>query len=375
MKQDLSTYIIDTSFISPLGLNTNENFAALLCKQSGIRLLEEDRFFHAPILASVTDDLIIEELKAANHTQTRFDTLLMACVADILEKKAVDFSSATVLIILSTTKGNVELLEEDLNHKHATLTASATLLQQFTQNPNPVLIVSNACISGVSASIAAKRYLDSGRYQHVLVLGCDAISRFVLSGFSSFKAVSKNGCRPFDSQRDGVVLGEAAGAILYSNSICSAITMQGGFISNDANHISGPSRTGDELAYCIQQTLHLNKVDLADIDFISAHGTATLYNDEMESKAIATAGLGAVPVFSVKAHLGHTLGASGVVETIISAECLKRNLILPSLGYEESGVSVPIAVNKNLIEKEINFALKTTSGFGGCNAALLLQKK
>jgi 3-oxoacyl-[acyl-carrier-protein] synthase-1 len=375
LKQHHSTYIIDTSFISPLGFTTNENFNALLNKKSGIRVVHDSGLFPAPILASACDDTLLAELRLKYQTQTRFDTLLIACAADMLQKKSVDYSSADVLIMLSTTKGNVELLAQDISHEQARLTASAALLTQLTHNPNPVMIVSNACISGVSAAIAAKRYLDSGQYQHVLLLGCDAISRFVLSGFSSFKAVSKNGCKPFDRLRDGVVLGEAAGAILFSNHLTSEITMKGGFISNDANHISGPSRTGDELAYCIRQTLQQNGVGQHEIGFIAAHGTATLYNDEMESKAIETAGLGEVPVFSVKAHLGHTLGASGVIETIISAECLKRNLILPSMGFEESGVSATITVNKNLLEKESHFALKTTSGFGGCNAAMLLQKE
>ena len=111
-----------------------------------------------------------------------------------------------------------------------------------------------------------------------------------------------------------------------------------------------------------------------EIDFISAHGTATVYNDEMESKAISLVGLNKMPVFSLKAHYGHTLGASGIIESIISIECLKRNAILPSLGFDTIGVSGDIFINEHLLEKELSYAIKTASGFGGCNAALLLKK-
>ncbi len=374
MKQIQNYYIADTSFISPLGLNADENMNALIEQKSGIRSVNEAFFYPKPVLASVIGHEIIQQFRDQFNTQTRFDSMLLACADDMLRKNNVHLSGADCLIILSTTKGNVELLAGNKNDNHADLNYSASLLRHYLNNPNPVLIVSNACISGVSASIAAGRYLDAGRYRHVLVIGCDTVSRFVLSGFSSFHAVSKAGCRPFDRHRDGVVLGEACGAILYSAVIESDILLAGGTISNDANHISGPSRTGEELAYCIGQTLHNAQVNAEEIDFISAHGTATQYNDEMESKAIEAAGLNDTPVFSLKGHYGHTLGASGVIECIVSIECLKRNIILPSYGFEEKGVSGDITINKKLVKKEIQNALKTTSGFGGCNAALLLKK-
>ena len=111
-----------------------------------------------------------------------------------------------------------------------------------------------------------------------------------------------------------------------------------------------------------------------DIGFISAHGTATDYNDEMESKAFSLAGLHYSPVFSLKAMYGHTLGASGILETIISAECLKRQLILPSVGFSEKGVSGDISISEELQQSELHSCLKTASGFGGCNAAIILKR-
>jgi 3-oxoacyl-[acyl-carrier-protein] synthase-1 len=374
---NLSTpsYIIDTSCISPLALSTDENFNSLVEGRSAIRKMEDDSFYHEPVLAAVFDTEIMINFRQRFQTHTRFDALLLACFDDMLQKRYVDYSSADTLLILSTTKGNVELLAENSEDERAYLQYSAGLLQQYAQNPNPVLIVSNACISGISASIVAKRYLDAGLYNNVLVIGCDVVTPFVLSGFSSFHAISKNGCKPFDLERDGVVLGEACGALLLSSRISSDIIMEGGFISNDANHISGPSKTGEELAFCIRSTLSQAQVNAEEVDFISAHGTATPYNDEMESKAICLANLQQVPVFSLKANFGHTLGAAGIIESIMSIEGLKRGIVLPSLGFSQMGVSGGIRVNQFLTEKKMSFALKTGSGFGGCNAAMLLHKK
>lgn len=374
MNTILPSYIIDTSLFSPLGLTTQQNFEAVLNEETGIRTVDDSTFFPRPVLTSVMSIELMEQYKNQFNTQTRFDSLLLACVNDMKQKNRIDYSSADTGIILSTTKGNIELLEKPDEDNNVLLTSSASLIAAFLLNPNKVMIVSNACISGISACIMAQRLLHTGAYRHILVVGCDVVTRFVLSGFSSFRAVSKLGCKPFDLRRDGIVLGEACGAILFGKEKECNIAVSGGFISNDANHISGPSKTGEELAWCIEQTLLQNNLKSDEIDFVAAHGTATIYNDEMESKAIDAAGLNQTPVFSFKAHFGHTLGASGVIETILTAECLQQNKIPASMGFEQMGVSGNINVNTGLIEKPLHYAMKTTSGFGGCNAAMLMEK-
>ncbi len=147
--------------------------------------------------------------------------------------------------------------------------------------------------------------------------------------------------------------------------------VKAGAISNDANHISGPSRTGEELSMAINKALAQAKTD---VDFISAHGTATPYNDEMEAKAFCLSGLQEVPLNSMKGNFGHTLGAAGLIESIMCIESLRQDIILPSLGYAEHGVSQPIKVNRQAVEKPLNACLKTASGFGGCNAAVVFGK-
>jgi 3-oxoacyl-[acyl-carrier-protein] synthase-1 len=148
----------------------------------------------------------------------------------------------------------------------------------------------------------------------------------------------------------------------------------GGSISNDANHISGPSRTGRELSFAIDQSLKEAGLSVDDMGFISAHGTATPYNDEMEAKAINLSNLESVPLNSLKGYYGHTLGAAGLIESIVSIQSLKEGLLLPTPGYIESGVTQAVNVVAELQPTKAKSFLKTASGFGGCNAAVIFGK-
>jgi len=210
-------------------------------------------------------------------------------------------------------------------------------------------------------------------------VGADVLSHFVVSGFESLQALSSEQCKPFDAARKGINLGEAAAALVLSSEpdpvgLRPSIKVTGGGSSNDANHISGPSRTGDELGFAIQQALQEARKEAHEIDFISSHGTATLFNDEMEAKAFHQIGMSNVPMNSLKGSFGHTLGAAGVVETVMSIHSLFNNEILPTKGFEKSGVSQKVNVSRELVFKPLTTCLKTASGFGGCNAAIVLQK-
>ncbi len=183
-------------------------------------------------------------------------------------------------------------------------------------------------------------------------------------------SLSPNICKPFDRKRDGLTLGEAAATIVLSAEHRGKATIVKGATANDANHISGPSRTGEGLYQAIKHTLD----DKREIDFISAHGTATPYNDDMESVAINRSGLNNVTVNGFKGFVGHTLGAAGIVEVIFSLWSMYNNIIIKTFGYEEFGVVEKINVANQNIPKNLKNALKTASGFGGCNAAILIEK-
>lgn len=375
----MSVYIESGNIISPLGFSTEENYANILSGRSGLRLHTDSRLSDVPLQLALIDDAMLENAFAAfvgdGSGFTRFEKFCLLTVTCLLKNSKIDISSPDTVVILSTTKGNIELLEsrESYDPRRLHLWHSAALIAKHFSAFNKPLIISNACVSGVAALVVARRLIESGKYNNAVVVGADIISRFIVSGFQSFMSLSPEPCKPFDARRDGLNLGEAAvSAVLTRSKLAGAeqqIEVVRGAMHNDANHISGPSRTGEGLFHAIKDALAGDNVD-----FISAHGTATSYNDNMEAVAISRAGLNKVPVNSVKGFFGHTLGAAGLLEAIIAIEAMKDNMLIGTRGYSEHGVSEAINVIQDSGRHEVNSLLKLASGFGGSNAAVLLRK-
>jgi 3-oxoacyl-[acyl-carrier-protein] synthase-1 len=243
-------------------------------------------------------------------------------------------------------------------------------------NKHKPVVVSHACVSGVLSLVYAMRLLQGGKYRNVIVIGCDRFTKFVLNGFQSFQAIADEPCRPFDADRKGINLGESGATIILTakpegNPLAQILS---GATSNDANHISGPSRTGEELALAINAALQQANLSANNIDMVSAHGTATPYNDEMESKAFGLCGLTETPVHSFKGYTGHTLGAAGILESAMIIESIRHQQLIPSLGFSTIGVPVSLNVTRTIQTSAINYVLKTASGFGGCNATAVWAK-
>lgn len=363
-------WIVSDAIVSPLGITSAANYDAIAAGRSGIRHTSDSTFTTEPLFASSMPDL------RPTADFTRIEWIAVKAAKEAIRN--YDLDKSRTVFIFSTTKGNVELWGDQRPHPRTALHACARYIAEqvgLTQ----YVVVSNACISGVLALITAQRYLASGKFDHALVVGADALSRFVVSGFKSLHAMSDAPCKPFDKQRSGLTLGEAAAAILLTAkpgdlNVNPTVEVLGGAVTNDANHISGPSRTGHGLALAISRAMQSSERSAADIDFISAHGTATVYNDEMEAKAFQLTGLEQVPLHSLKGYFGHTLGAAGVVETSIMHHSLLRNELIPTKGFTETGVSANVNMVTEKHAHPMNTILKTASGFGGCNAALLVKK-
>jgi 3-oxoacyl-[acyl-carrier-protein] synthase-1 len=372
-------FIVADNIYSPLGKTTAENFSKLKQNLSAVKQHRDLNISSQPFYASLFSS---EEqfIKYDQQGYTKFEQLLIASIGDALQTIKITVHDKKTVLIISTTKGNISLLETEPNNaqlkKRIALSTSAKLVCDYFGFVNEPVIISNACISGVLAIITGMRLLRSGQYENAVIAGADVISKFILSGFESFQALSPQICKPFDKSRDGLNLGEGAGAVILSTNkkFEQNIKVKGGAVSNDANHISGPSRTGEELAYAIKNAMSDANVLSKDVDFISAHGTATVYNDEMEANAIALADLQFVPTNSLKGFYGHTLGAAGLIEYIISVQSLKENLVLSTLGFKNIGVTNPINICTELLSGNYKNCLKTASGFGGCNAAVIFGK-
>ncbi|WP_317898303.1 beta-ketoacyl synthase N-terminal-like domain-containing protein [Aurantibacillus circumpalustris] len=365
------------NIISPLGFTSSENFSAVLEAKVGPKK-HNFEFSEKPIYCSKINVETLNEKFTALGKPSEYTFLEKMCILsihDVVTQSGIDLNNKSNLLILSTTKGNVDILENKYPHispERAYLSNFANTVGDYFKCVNAPLVVSNACISGLLAIIIAKRFIENKNYKNIIVCGADLVSEFTLSGFKSFNAMSDEACKPFDKNRTGINLGEAAASILLSEDKLSNITILSGASANDANHISGPSRTGDGLFQAVSQSMAT--AGNPSLDFISAHGTATEYNDEMESVAFSRAELNGIPINSLKGYYGHTLGAAGVIESIISIQSLSENKLIKSMGFENQGTTAALNMIQKTEHKELSACLKTASGFGGCNAAAIFKK-
>lgn len=370
-------YITETNCITPIGFDVASNIKNIGNGVSGIQLQDNPKLLNTPFYAAVINDAELD-LAFAKVTSaegySRLEKMMILALEPIIKNVKV-VSDERTGFILSTTKGNVNALENSSNIESAYLDVLAKKITAFFGFKNEPIIVSNACVSGILAISVAKRLIQANLYDNVFVVAGDEVSKFVLSGFNSFQAMSNLPCKPYSVNRTGVSLGEAAAAVLLSSNKENAkIKIIGDGSINDANHISGPSRTGEGLYRSIQNALAEAKIGSNRIDYISAHGTATPYNDEMEAIALNRLELENVPVNSFKGYYGHTLGASGLLETVIGIESVRENTLFASLGFDTIGVTQPIKVIEKKTDADIRYFLKTASGFGGCNTAVLFEK-
>lgn len=374
-----TVFITETNCITPLGFTIETNIQNIENGISGIRLHEKPELMKTPFYASIIDDEILNSAfaKVSKSTDfTRLEKMMILALQPIVEKSKGSLNLKTGFI-LSTTKGNITALKNQTeeNLKSAHLSELAKKVAAFFEFQTEPIVVSNACVSGILAVSVAKRLIQSEMFDKVFIVAADEVSEFVLSGFNSFQAMSDLPCKPYSKNRNGVTLGEAAAATLVSaNAKNAKVKVIGDSSINDANHISGPSRTGEGLFRSIKSAIEEAKINPNQIDYISAHGTATPFNDEMEGIALNRIGLENIPVNSLKGFYGHTLGASGLLETVIAIESAMQNKLYFSMGFDETNLSQPISIIEKNKEKKINYFLKTASGFGGCNTAVIFEK-
>jgi 3-oxoacyl-(acyl-carrier-protein) synthase len=370
-------YICSDNIISSLGFTTKENVDNIRDYKSGIKRIEDKNLLSSSFMGGQIDEnslsILVKENKLENYKKS--EQLVILSILDTIKDINISLADKRTALIISTTKGDIQDLECSQDNLPFLWKLSENVSSYFGMT-SKAQVISNACISGISATIVASRLIETGDFDNVIVAGVDVLSEFIVSGFNSFKSLSQEICRPYDSARDGLNIGEACGSILLSSNIeilddKDKIQVFGGGISNDANHISGPSRDGGGLASAIKTALELSNLESEDIDFVNCHGTATVYNDEMESKALALMNLSDKALNSLKPYFGHTLGASGVIEIIACIHQLRENIVFGVKGFQELGVSCDLSLSDKHRDLPINTCLKTASGFGGCNAALI----
>ena len=364
MKQNVMVSVLADNVISPLGETSEENYQAVKEGKSAIHA-------YAPMTAGIPNGFV------ASLLSSDFEELAFRSAQKAIDASGINISSTRTVFILSSTKGSIEKLGQTDDDKLYLGNIAQRIATRLGIQLSPI-VVCNACISGLAAMILASRLLVSKKYDYAVVCGADCPGRFIISGFQSLNAMSAFSCQPFDIERQGLNLGEAAATVVLGREITTKSVNNGcrkqvwqighGYIKNDAYHISAPSKTAEGLYEALLKTM--NRIDKRNIAFINAHGTATLFNDQMEAIAIHRAELQDIPVNALKGYVGHTLGAAGIMETILCMKAVDDHTVLGTRGYEEVGVSGRIQLSSKHHSTIKTSFIKQLSGFGGCNATL-----
>ncbi len=384
-----SCVISGMGVVTALGAGVDRSWDALVAGECGIRPMT--RFQAERYTTGIAGEVCEEDLErlreeVAVSGLSRAYVLAMWVAGQALAESGVD--PRKVALLLSTTKADLEDFELALDgdayrgSRRFNPYVMATDLARLLGVSDRVCAVSNACASGLVAMIQGARWLQRGAAEHVLVIGVDILTDFVISGFSCLRALSASPARPFDTARDGLSLGEGAAAIVLSprsalQGADARARVLGWSVSNDAEHITAPSREGRGLRRAIESALRMADRVPKDIGYINAHGTGTKFNDEMESQAVSRVyeGMAQPPLTSMKGSFGHTLGAAGVIEAVLSVRAMDEETIPPSVGFETLGVTKILNVSASAVAAPgLRNSLCMKSGFGGVNAALVLGR-
>lgn len=371
--------------VTPVGLDLDAFWSGLLAGADGLSAIE--RF--------PTGDLRVGrggEIKklppVALGIRSRAAALLVAAAADLTARTRLDAAPERIGVVVGTALGGVE----ELDHALASGKGARRALEGLYDSPahtlaawlgvrGPVLTVSSACASGATALGLGADLLDEGAVDLVVAGGYDTLCRFVMRGFDALRSLARDRVRPFDRRRTGLLLGEAAGLVLLARERDTRGPRLGRLLghgsASDASHVAAPDADGRGLEAAIRAALAAGDTSVDDVDFVSAHGTGTVLNDRIETavlKRVLGARASTVAVNSIKGALGHTMGAAATLEAVMCLLAARDGWVPPTVGYEEPDPAcdldyVPGAC-RALRPRRM---LSTSLGFGGCNAALVLE--
>jgi 3-oxoacyl-[acyl-carrier-protein] synthase II len=370
------TVVVACDMATPYGWGTEACWKGLLSGRTAIGPF--DRFDTGAFPTRKAG--VIEELVSGGP-----ESLAMQMLAPLLGGPASPFPEDAFLI-LATTTGEIDFLErqalgENREASESRLDRLLAKVIEATGVHGGAMVVSAACASSSAAIARGAAMIRGGGPSSVLVVACDCVSEFVFSGFSSLMALDADVARPFDRGRSGLSLGEAAGFVLLMSGERASREgrdslgeILGWGLTNDANHMAGPSRDGAGLARAIGKALGTAEAQAGAVGCISAHGTGTVYNDAMEMKAFKSVfGARPIPVYSIKGGTGHTLGAAGLIETIVALRTLREHRVPPTVNLERVDDGARGWVFRESVEFSGEVTLSTNSGFGGVNCALALR--
>jgi len=383
--------IVAAGVVTPIGQDLEAFWSALVTGASGISQSERVEVADLRVQRGGEIKKIGRIKNWRGVPDCRATRLLIAAADDLCAQAAfrpLPLDPTRVAVVVGTALGGVEEGEKALGGdrgrrrlRDALYDAPAWDLARWLGARGPVVTVSTACASGATALAVGADLLRSGEADAVVAGGYDALCRFVLRGFNALRSLSRDAVRPFDRRRSGLLLGEAGalGLLMRERDVTGARlgTLRGYGSASDGFHIAAPEPEGRGLERAIRAALADARLAPGDVDFVSAHGTATPLNDRIETAALKRA-LGPrayeVPVNSIKGSLGHTMGAAAALEAFMCLLSAQRGLIPPTLNLEEPDPECDLDyVPGRARPARPRIMLSTSMGFGGCNGALILE--
>jgi 3-oxoacyl-(acyl-carrier-protein) synthase len=379
--------LVAAGAVTPFGADVDAFWSGLVTGSDGISTIE--RF---PV-----DDLRVgrggeikklRPLPGARRVRCRATQLLLAAAEDLLARAAISAEPARIAVVLGTALGGVGELERAMapggRARHAVdalYDSPAHALARRLGARGPVMTVGAACAAGATALGTGADLLRADVVDVVIAGGYDALCRFVMRGFDALRSLTRERVRPFDKRRSGLLLGEAAGLVLMTREGATTGPRLGRLLghasASDGSHVAAPDANGRGLELAVRTALDEAGLTPADVEFVSAHGTGTLVNDRIEADVLRRV-LGRraaeTPVNSIKASIGHTMGAAAALEAVMCLMAGREGVVPQTLGLEEPDPACELDhVIGSPRAARPRISLSTSLGFGGCNAALVLE--
>lgn len=377
---------------TPLGQTPEQVLTHLLEGNTDGMQWRGDLIPNTQVLVGQVDAVLPEIPEHFKRFRSRNNQLLLAAAQQIeqqVELAKTQYGTERIGIILGTSTSGIArgedalayrmehgILPDDYLYAKQELGNSCDFLQHYFELSGPCYTVSTACSSSAKVFASAKRLLNAGVCDMVIVGGADSLCKLTLNGFHSLESISKGHCQPFSINRDGINIGEGAALFTLVRGK-SEIMLAGVGESSDAHHISAPHPEGTGAITAIEMALKDANIDAYQIDYINLHGTATMKNDAMESRALAKVFGQSLPMMSsTKPLSGHALGAAGAIEAAFCFLLLSKLNVSggmpPQLGdhlWDENNPLLPF-VQSNMHTK-LNYIMSNSFAFGGSNASVI----
>ncbi len=392
-------YITGLGLISAIGMDVEENFASLEKQYSGIGEIQYLETIHKgeiPVAeVKATDEELFDRV-GINPVKGYTRTALLSINA---AREAVEMSGSELSndkrtgIISATTVGGMVKSENHyldfLNNDNSNIYIGTHDCGDATEKVASyfgfkgfMTTISTACSSSLNSIMLGARMIRNGKLDRVLVGGADALSRFTINGFNTLMILDRDGCKPFDENRNGLTLGEGAAFIVLESGTSSIKNnrkilgeVKGWANANDAYHQTASSPEGEGAYMAMSKALKMSGMDVTDIDYINAHGTGTINNDLSEGKAIEKLfGIKMPKVSSTKPYTGHTLGAAGVIEAVFSILAIKNRVVFPNMNFKQPMKELSFSPVKEFLEEQkVHKVLTNSFGFGGNNSTIIVS--